>query len=76
MQGGRRYLHFNTTAEKEAPVPADDRKQIAFVLYPGLTPLDLIGSLQTLAPLPRIDPTFEVVVVIRRLRARIASLPE
>ena len=38
-------------------------KQIAFVLYPGLTPLDLIGPLQTLAPLPRIDPTFEVVVV-------------
>jgi transcriptional regulator GlxA family with amidase domain len=45
---------------------ADDRKQIAFVLYPGLTPLDLIGPLQTLAPLPRIDPTFEVVVVAER----------
>jgi transcriptional regulator GlxA family with amidase domain len=44
-------------------VSANDRKQIAFVLYPGLTPLDLIGPLQTLAPLPRIDPTFEVLVV-------------
>ena len=44
----------------------NDRKQIAFVLYPGLTPLDLIGPLQTLAPLPRIDPTFEVVVVAER----------
>ena len=42
---------------------ANDRKQIAFVLYPGLTPLDLIGPLQTLAPLSRIDPVFEVVVV-------------
>ena len=42
---------------------ANDTKQIAFVLYPGLTPLDLIGPLQTLAPLPRIDTTFEVVVV-------------
>jgi transcriptional regulator GlxA family with amidase domain len=42
---------------------ARNPKQIAFVLYPGLTPLDLIGPLQTLAPLPRIDPTFEVVVV-------------
>jgi transcriptional regulator GlxA family with amidase domain len=42
---------------------SNDTKQIAFVLYPGLTPLDLIGPLQTLAPLPRIDPTFEVVVV-------------
>jgi transcriptional regulator GlxA family with amidase domain len=38
-------------------------KTIAFVLYPGLTPLDLIGPLQVLSPLPRIDPTFEVVVV-------------
>jgi hypothetical protein len=27
----------------------NDRKQIAFLLYPGLTPLDLIGPLQTLA---------------------------
>lgn len=46
-----------------------DRKQIAFVLYPGLTPLDLIGPLQTLAPLPRIDPTFEVVVVAESTEA-------
>jgi transcriptional regulator GlxA family with amidase domain len=44
-------------------MPANDTKQIALVLYPGLTPLDLIGPLQTLAPLARIDPTFEVVVV-------------
>lgn len=42
---------------------AENRKQIAFVLYPGLTPLDLIGPLQTLAPLPRFDTSFEVVVV-------------
>jgi len=40
-----------------------ETKQIAFVLYEGLTPLDLIGPLQTLAPLPRIDPTFDVCVV-------------
>jgi transcriptional regulator GlxA family with amidase domain len=38
-------------------------KQIAFVLYPGVTPLDLIGPLQALAALPRIDASFEVVVV-------------
>jgi len=43
----------------------DDKKQIAFVLYPGLTPLDLIGPLQVLAPLSRIDPSFEAVVVAR-----------
>src|SRR5215207_3568294 len=47
-------------------MPADGTKQIAFVLYPGLTPLDLIGPLQALAPLARIDPTFEVVVVAER----------
>ena len=40
-----------------------DTKQIAFVLYPGLTPLDLIGPLQTLAPLPLLDPSFEILVV-------------
>jgi transcriptional regulator GlxA family with amidase domain len=40
-----------------------DKKQLAFVLYPGLTPLDLIGPLQALGALPRIDPTFEVAVV-------------
>ena len=40
-----------------------DTKQIAFVLYPGLTPLDLVGPLQALAALPRVDPTFEVAVV-------------
>jgi transcriptional regulator GlxA family with amidase domain len=43
-----------------APV---DKKQLAFVVYPGLTPLDLIGPLQALAPLPRIDATFEIAVV-------------
>ena len=44
-------------------MPTNDMKQIAFVLYPGLTPLDLIGPLQVLTPLSLIDPTFEVVVV-------------
>ncbi len=40
-----------------------EKKRFAFVLYPGLTPLDLIGPLQALAPLPRIAPSFEVAVV-------------
>ena len=44
-------------------MPTSNTKQIAFVVYPGLTPLDLIGPLQVLSSLPRIDPTFEVVVV-------------
>ena len=38
-------------------------KQIVFVLYPGLTPLDLIGPLHALSALPRVDPTYEVLVV-------------
>jgi hypothetical protein len=49
--------------QPEEVMSTNATKQIAFVLYPGLTPLDLIGPLQTLAPLPRIDPTFEVLVV-------------
>jgi transcriptional regulator GlxA family with amidase domain len=40
-----------------------DRKQLAFVLYQGLTPLDLIGPLQVLGALPRVDPSFDVAVV-------------
>ncbi len=42
---------------------ADMKKHVVFVVYPGLTPLDLIGPLQALAPLPRVDPTFEIMVV-------------
>ena len=44
-------------------MPGEAKKQIAFVLYPGLTPLDLIGPLQALSPLARLDPTYEVLVV-------------
>ncbi|MFC1418867.1 DJ-1/PfpI family protein [Streptacidiphilus cavernicola] len=42
-------------------------KTLAFVLYPGITPLDLVGPLQVLSALARIDPSFEVVVVGRDL---------
>jgi transcriptional regulator GlxA family with amidase domain len=44
-------------------MPTEAKKQIAFVLYPGLTPLDLIGPLQALSAVPRVDPTYEVMVV-------------
>ena len=46
---------------------SSDTKQIAFLLYPGITPLDLIGPLQVLSGVPRIDPAFEVVVVAETL---------
>jgi transcriptional regulator GlxA family with amidase domain len=42
---------------------AQAKKQIAFILYPGLTPLDLIGPLQALSAVPRVDPSYEVMVV-------------
>ncbi|OQO93958.1 thiamine biosynthesis protein ThiJ [Saccharomonospora piscinae] len=38
-------------------------KTIAFVLYPGLTPLDLVGPLQVLSNLGFLRPEFETVVV-------------
>lgn len=41
----------------------DEQKTIAFVVYPGLTPLDLVGPLQVLAALAQIDPTYRTVVV-------------
>ena len=43
--------------------PAEAQKKIAFVLYPGLTPLDLIGPLQVMSALPLIDPSFRTTVV-------------
>ena len=42
---------------------SDANEQIAFVLYAGLTPLDLVGPLQALAPLTRVDSRYEVMVV-------------
>jgi len=44
-------------------MPEPSTKQIAIVLYPGLTPLDLVGPLQALSAIPRVDPTYEVMVV-------------
>jgi transcriptional regulator GlxA family with amidase domain len=48
---------------------AEPKKQIAFVLYPGLTPLDLIGPLQALSAVPRVDPSYEVMVVAETTEA-------
>src|ERR1035441_9213954 len=38
-------------------------KILAFVLYPGITPLDLVGPLQVMSALAQMDSSFEVVVV-------------
>jgi transcriptional regulator GlxA family with amidase domain len=42
-------------------------KTVAFVLYPGITPLDLVGPLQVLAQLEHFDPEYETAVVAERL---------
>jgi transcriptional regulator GlxA family with amidase domain len=44
-------------------VTEQPNKTIAFVLYPGLTPLDLVGPLQALSAVPLVDPSYEVKVV-------------
>jgi transcriptional regulator GlxA family with amidase domain len=41
----------------------EEQKTIAFVVYPGLTPLDLVGPLQVLSALAQLDPSYRTVVV-------------
>jgi transcriptional regulator GlxA family with amidase domain len=55
--------------------PADAQKTIAFVLYPGLTPLDLIGPLQVMSTLAIIDPRFRTTVVAERIDAMPSDTP-
>ena len=40
-----------------------EQKTLVFVVYPGLTPLDLVGPLQVLSALAQLDPSFRTVVV-------------
>lgn len=53
----------------------DPKKTIAFVLYPGLTPLDLIGPLQVLSGLALLDPTFRTTVVGERIEPMPSDTP-
>ena len=57
----------------ESPKSAGEQKQIAFVLYPGLTPLDLVGPLQVLSTLSRFAPEFKTVVVGERIEPMLAD---
>ncbi|WP_290062335.1 DJ-1/PfpI family protein [Amycolatopsis solani] len=41
----------------------DAQKTLAFVVYPGLTPLDLVGPLQVLSGLAQMDAGYRTVVV-------------
>src|SRR5215213_6781413 len=44
-----------------------EQKPVAFVLYPGLTLLDLVGPLQVFASLRRFSDQYRPVVVAERL---------
>ena len=50
-------------------------KTIAFVLYPGLTLLDLVGPLQVLTALSEISPEYRTVVVAERLEPTETDVP-
>src|SRR5918993_2215447 len=54
---------------------AEDQKTIAFVLYPGLTLLDLVGPLQVLSTLGSIAPEYRTVVVAERLEPTDTDVP-
>jgi hypothetical protein len=45
----------------------EKKKTIAFVLYPGLTLLDLAGPLQVISALAGLGQGFEAVVVAERI---------
>ncbi len=54
---------------------AEIEKHIAFVLYPGLTPLDLVGPLQVFAFLGLIAPEYRAVVVGERIEPMESDTP-
>src|ERR671914_418045 len=54
---------------------AQNEKTIAFVLYPGLTVLDLTGPLQVLTALSEIAPEYRTVVVAERAEPTDTDIP-
>jgi transcriptional regulator GlxA family with amidase domain len=52
-----------------------NQKTIAFVLYPGLTVLDLTGPLQVLTALSEIAPEYRTVVVAERAEPTDTDIP-
>jgi transcriptional regulator GlxA family with amidase domain len=56
-------------------MPDNATKTVAFLLYPGLTPLDMIGPLQLLNGLGMADPSFRVTVVGERVEAMDTDIP-
>src|SRR5215218_777929 len=54
---------------------AQNEKTIAFVLYPGLTVLDLTGPLQVITALSTIAPEYRTVVVAERVEPMDTDIP-
>ena len=52
-----------------------EQKTVAFVLYPGLTLLDLVGPLQVFASLRRFSDQYRPVVVAERLEPMPTDTP-
>ncbi|WP_030062448.1 DJ-1/PfpI family protein, partial [Streptomyces novaecaesareae] len=50
-------------------------KTIAFVQYPGLTPLDIVGPLQVLSLLSHLAPGYDTVVVGERIEPMATDTP-
>src|SRR5215218_5256881 len=48
-------------------IASQEQKTVAFVLYPGLTLLDLVGPLQVFASLRQFNDQYRPVVVAERL---------
>jgi transcriptional regulator GlxA family with amidase domain len=61
---------------RSGPVTANpDAKTMALILYPDLTLLDLVGPLQVLATLERLDPRFRTVVVADQVAPMTTDVP-
>ena len=56
-----------TTDTEGQTMAAQEQKTVAFVLYPGLTLLDLVGPLQVFASLRRFNDQYRPVVVAERI---------
>ena len=58
---------FVNPHRRDGDMAIQESKTVAFVLYPGLTLLDLVGPLQVFASLSRFSDQYRPVVVAERL---------
>jgi transcriptional regulator GlxA family with amidase domain len=63
-------VNESSTTRHEAPA-----RTIAFVQYPGLTPLDIVGPLQVFSLLSQLAPGYDTVVVGERIEPMATDTP-